>query len=211
MGTSIKKTLLMLVVALIAVVPQVNAQNGRSGMRRQGSSTSTTKKQQPKQQAKPKSSSQQSSRRHVSSRSNSAPPKRSGAGHAMSRSLPVYINSYWANTQARRNDGLESIQFHVDFSVRNRQGRKTSIRISAFKGDNETPILNSLGQPLYTYFDYVPRGDLSERGIVDMYIVYYDLVNSVNWNPKVDGITFDLEFLDEYGNTIAELCDLDYD
>ncbi|MBR5086550.1 MAG: hypothetical protein IKX31_06030 [Muribaculaceae bacterium] len=214
MASIIRKLLLLLMVAMIGLSPDICAQNRDVTRHKPSTGQSSTSTNRGKQQTTKKNQSNSSSSRHrstPSSQRSSTSSGRKGTGsNARSATAPISLQRYSVKPDYKLRDGSKCYAFYVDFTVRNRSGKGTSICIYAFKGDNNTKILNCKGEPLYVSFYFVPQTNVAQTSRAELLLTHYDLENSVNWDPDKDGLSFDLIFLDEYGNIIGALEDLDY-
>lgn len=210
----IKKLLLLLLVAMIGLSPDMSAQNRDVTRHKPATGQSSTSTNRGKQQAtkKSQSSSSSSSRRSMPSshRSSTSSGRKATSSKAKQADAPITLLRYSVNPNYRRSDGSLCYIFNIDFTVKNRGGKSTSIYIYALKGDNQTKILNCLGDPLLVCFPFVPETNFTLTSRAQLMITHYDLENSVNWDPDKDGLTFDLLFVDEYGEIMGGIEDLDY-
>ena len=189
MNNCFKKLLVMLFVAMIGFVPQINAQN--RDVTRHRSSSSTT-------------------HRSSSSRTSKPARKRSTTTTRKKRTstTEIILNGYSVDTEYESEDGDKGIAFFVDFDIKNRKNKETYICIYVYQGDNETPILDSDGDILVTFLTFKPSSNNEKDNLALLFLPYYALADS-DWDPDYDGISFDLAFEDENENTIGLLEDLD--
>lgn len=79
-----------------------------------------------------------------------------------------------------------------------------------YKGDNMTEILDVDEDQMCFYGEYIAPSNNERNVRALLTLPYLELAASSNWDPDVDGITFDIVFENEDEDTLCRLEDILY-